>query len=138
MDAQSRIPKLNGPLEFQDGQAWLMKTDILREMMYFSYEQGSFANLYPLAASEVKEVLAMNRNGEKPESLKSETEPSMPEFISAVGDDSITRFDDTRKKRRGSSQNQRKNRNNQNRNTAKGGNRRNGRREGQNTGGEDA
>lgn len=127
MDAQSRIPKLSGPLEFQDGQAWLMKTDILREVMYFSYEQGSFANLYPLAAAEVREVLAMNRNGEKPESLKSEPEPSMPEFISAVGDDSITRFDDTRKKRR--SGNQKKNRNSQNRNTARGGDRRDGKRD---------
>ena len=105
-----------------------MKTDILREVMYFSYEQGSFANLYPIAAAEVREVLAMNRNGEKPESLKSEPEPSMPEFISAVGDDSITRFDDTRKKRR--SGNQKKNRNSQNRNTARGGDRRDGKRDG--------
>lgn len=100
IDAQSRIPKVSAPLEFEDGLAYLMKTDILKEVMYFSYEQGSFANLYPLAASEVKEVIRMNRNGEKPESLKSEPVPAMPEFISAVGDDSITRFDDTRKKKR--------------------------------------
>ena len=40
----------------------------------------------------------MNRNGIKPESLQSEPEPSAPEFVSAVGDDSITRFDETRKR----------------------------------------
>ena len=113
LDAQSRIPKLSGPLELQDGFAYLMKTDILKETMYFSYEQGSFANLYPLPASEVKEILAMNRNGEKPESLKSETTPATPEFISAVGDDSITRFDEAKKKRRN---NQKRNKNRQNRN----------------------
>lgn len=101
IDAQSRIPKVSAPLEFEDGLAYLMKTDILKEVMYFSYEQGSFANLYPLAASEVKEVIRMNRNGEKPESLKSEPVPAMPEFISAVGDDSITRFDEARRKRKG-------------------------------------
>ena len=107
-DAQTRIPKLNGPLEFMDGAAYLMKTDILRETMYFSYEQGSFANLYPLPASRVKEIIRMNRNGEKPESLKPDTVPAAPEFVSAVGDDSITRFDDTRKKKRN---NQKRNRN---------------------------
>lgn len=101
MDAQTRIPRVNGPLEFQDGQAWLMKTDILREIMYFSYEKGSLANLFPLDASEVREIIKMNRNGVKPESLKSEPAPASPEFISAVGDDSITRFDEARRKRRG-------------------------------------
>jgi len=99
IDARERIPRVNGPLEFEDGQAWLMKTDILREIMYFSYEQGSFANLYPLDASEVREILKMNRAGERPESLKSEPEPSSLEFVSAVGDDSITRFDESRKKK---------------------------------------
>ena len=115
-DAQTRIPKLNGPLEFMDGAAYLMKTDILRETMYFSYEQGSFANLYPLPASRVKEIIRMNRNGEKPESLKPDTVPAAPEFVSAVGDDSITRFDDTRKKKRN---NQKRNRNRQRNNRGK-------------------
>ena len=100
IDAQSRIPKLSGPLEFQDGLAYLMKTDILREVMYFSYDSGSFPNLYPLAASEVSEIVRMNRRGEKPESLKSEPEPANLEFVTAVGDDSITRFDEARKKKR--------------------------------------
>ena len=93
MDAQSRIPKVSEPLEFEDGLAYLRKTDILREVMYFSYDKGSDANLYPLDASEVREIIKMNRNGLKPESLKTEPEPASPEFISAVGDDSISRFD---------------------------------------------
>ena len=100
LDAQSRIPRVQEPLEFQDGLAYLMKTDILKEVMYFSYDKGSLANLFPLAASEVREVIKMNRNGIKPESLKTEPEPEMPEFITAVGDDSITRFDSPGKKKR--------------------------------------
>ena len=44
----------------------------------------------------------MNRNGIKPESLQTEPEPVAPEFITSVGDDSITRFDHPdRKKGRG-------------------------------------
>ena len=99
MDAQSRIPKVSEPLEFEDGLAYLRKTDILREVMYFSYDKGSDANLYPLDASDVREIIKMNRNGIKPESLKTEPEPASPEFISAVGDDSISRFDAPKRKK---------------------------------------
>ena len=99
LDAQSRIPRVSEPLEFEDGQAWLVKTDILKEIMYFSYEKGSLSNVYALDASEVHEIIKMNRNGIKPESLKTEPEPYMPEFITAVGDDSITRFDNPQRKR---------------------------------------
>ena len=100
MDAQSRIPKVLNPLEFEDGLAYLMKTDILKEVMYFSYDPNSLANLYPLDASDVREIIKMNRNGIKPESLKSDPEPYVPEFVTAVGDDSITRFDEARKKKK--------------------------------------
>ena len=72
LDAQSRIPKVNGPLEFEDGLAWLR---------------------------EVWDILEMNRNGEKPESLRTEPEPYVPEFVTAVGDDSISRFDAPKRKR---------------------------------------
>lgn len=108
LDAQSRIPRVSEPLEFEDGFAYLMKTDILKEMMYFSYDKSSMAELFPLDAYEVAEIIKMNRNGIKPESLKSDIEPHAPEFVTAVGDDSITRFDNTdkkRKKNRGRSQN---------------------------------
>lgn len=100
MDAQTRIPKVNGPLEFEDGLAYLMKMDILKEIMYFSYDPSSLSNLYALDASEVREIIKMNRNGVKPESLQTEPEPSVPEFVTAVGDDSITRFDEARKRRK--------------------------------------
>lgn len=99
LDAQSRIPKVQGPLEFEDGLAYLRKTDILREIMYFSYDRNSDADLYPLDAVEVREILDMNRHGEKPESLRSEPEPAIPEFVTAVGDDSISRFDAPKRKR---------------------------------------
>ena len=91
MDAQSRIPKVNNPLEFEDGLAYLMKTDILREIMYFSYDPSSLANLYPLYAEEVWDIIKMNRNGIRPESLKMDTAPAAPEFVTAVGDEARKR-----------------------------------------------
>ena len=100
MDAQSRIPKVHNPLEFEDGLAYLMKTDILREIMYFSYDPQSLANLYPLYAEDVWDIIRMNRNGERPASLKNDDVPASPEFVTAVGDDSISRFDEARKRKK--------------------------------------
>ena len=107
-DAATRIPRVQEPLEFKDGQAWLRKTDILAETMYFSYDKTSDADLYPLAASDVMEIIRMNRNGIKPESLKGEPEPARRDFVDAVGDDSISRFDSP--KRRGRKRNRGRNR----------------------------
>lgn len=101
LDAQSRIPKVTEPLEFEDGQAFLRKTDILRELMYFSYDKSSDASLIALPASQVREIIKMNRNGVKPESLREEPEHRSPEFVTAVGDDSISRFDSPRRGRGG-------------------------------------
>ena len=99
LDAHSRIPRVSEPLEFQDGPAWLVKTDILAETLYFSYEKGSLAQVFPLSAAEVRDIQAMNRRGEKPATLHEE-QISAPEFVSAVGDDAINRFDPEKKKKK--------------------------------------
>ncbi|MBR5404128.1 MAG: hypothetical protein IK113_07895 [Bacteroidales bacterium] len=104
-DARSRLPRVNEPLELEDGQAFLVKTDILAGMLYFSYEKGSLTKVYGLTADEVREIQAMNRRGERPATLQEEPERS-PEFISAVGDDAINRFDPEKKRKK-----RRKNRN---------------------------
>ena len=104
-DARSRLPRVNEPLELEDGQAFLVKTDILAGMLYFSYEKGSLANVYGLSADQVREIQAMNRRGERPATLQEEPERS-PEFVSAVGDDAINRFDPEKKRKK-----RRKNRN---------------------------
>ena len=98
-DARSRLPRVNEPLEFQDGQAFLVKTDILAGMLYFSYEKGSLAKVYGLSADEVREIQAMNRRGERPATLQEEP-GAAPEFVSAVGDDAINRFDPEKKRKK--------------------------------------
>ena len=106
-DAQARLPRVSEPLEFEDGQAFLVKTDILAQRLFFSYEKGSLVNIYPLSADEVREIQEMNRRGEKPASLKQNI-AAAPEFVSAVGDDAINRFDpEKKKKRRGGGKNRR-------------------------------
>lgn len=130
-DAQGRIPKLHHPLEFEDGQAFLMKTDILAEKMYFSYDQNSFANLFELSASEVKNIIKQNNAGVKPQSLivrrdrmaaqaKAAAAENDPGFITAVGDDSISRFDKTSKNKHRHKRNKNKNKGKENSNGQQG------------------
>ena len=41
----------------------------------------------------------MNRRGRRPESLRKDQFAAAPEFVTAVGDDSISRFDEAKKKK---------------------------------------
>ena len=101
VDAQSKLPKVSEPLHFEDGDAFLMKTDILKGMMWFSYDSKSMANMIQLTAEEVKEVIAMNRKGEKaPTCMQNNLAEKQSEFMSAVGEESISRFDSDKKKKK--------------------------------------
>ena len=105
VDARERLPRVNEPLHLEDGDAFLVKTDILKGIMWFSYDEHSMAQIYPLKAREVKDIIEINKRGEKGDSLMEEPEEKVPEFKSAAGEDSITRFDDVHKKKHGHSKN---------------------------------
>jgi cell fate regulator YaaT (PSP1 superfamily) len=94
IDAQTSMPYVREPLDTEDGPAYLVKTDTLKGIMWFSYEQNSMTNMFPVDAFRVKEILRMNARGVKCESLMPDVEAKSPEFVTAVGDDSISRFDD--------------------------------------------
>ena len=100
MDAQQRMPRVTEPLQLEDGEAFLMKTDILGRKMWFSYDKSNFSNLYSLTSREVREIIHLNREGKKGRSLMAEQQVNAaePEFKSAVGEESITRFDKTGKR----------------------------------------
>lgn len=95
IDAHTNIPQLRGPLETEEGPAYLVKTDTLKARMWFSYEQNSMTNMFPLDAERVKEIVRLNRKGVVVSNINPLKEAKNPEFMSAVGEDSISRFDDT-------------------------------------------
>lgn len=103
IDALKDFPDVRGPLDLKDGQAYLMKTDILRGRMFFSYDPHSMAKLFMLPASKVREIIAENRKGVKADSLEDGAKMQQSQetgFISAVGDESISRFDEKKKKKK--------------------------------------
>lgn len=101
VDAHNNTPVINA-LEFQDGPAWLVKTDILKGIMWFSYEEGNMSKMMPLTTEEVRRIKAANHKGIKPATLlKEEGKEESMDFVSSIGDDSIDRFDKKgRKKKR--------------------------------------
>lgn len=107
VDAQAKMPKVTEPLQFEDGEAFLMKTDILKGMMWFSYDPKSMANMIALNNKEVKEIIALNKKGVKaPTQMHNNLGEKNSEFMSAVGEESISRFDnDTKKKKKGRKEN---------------------------------
>jgi cell fate regulator YaaT (PSP1 superfamily) len=67
MDALEDIPKIEGPLLTEKGEATLQKTDIFRKIMWFGFREEN--TWYPLNVSRVNEILQLNIQGKKPASL---------------------------------------------------------------------
>ena len=98
-DARRTIPRLREPLQALDGEYFLVKVDPLAQTMSFSTSKGSLANLTTLSISRVKEIIALNRAGQKVESLIAEGEEEIAvEPTYRHEEDSITRFDNKNKR----------------------------------------
>ncbi|MGB4774229.1 MAG: regulatory iron-sulfur-containing complex subunit RicT [Daejeonella sp.] len=105
MDALKHIPNNVDHLETIIGTARLQKTDIFKQLMWFSYPNEE--NWIPLEVSRVKEIRELNKGGIKPDDLKEEAvELDKPviakvlDYENVVGQGSLTRLDDKRKKKK--------------------------------------
>ena len=100
-DARRSMPRLREPLQAIDGEYFLVKSDILAHTMTFSTSKDSMSNLVTIPTSRVREILAVNRNGGKVDSiLGEEFEPQVEEPTYRTEEDSITRFDKAKKNRK--------------------------------------
>ena len=100
-DARRSMPRLREPLQAIDGEYFLVKSDILAHTMTFSTSKDSMSNLVTIPVSRVREILAVNRNGGKVDSiLGEEYEPQVEEPTYRTEEDSITRFDKAKKRKK--------------------------------------
>ena len=100
-DARRSMPRLREPLQAIDGEYFLVKSDILAHTMTFSTSKDSMSNLVTIPTSRVREILAINRNGGKVDSiLGEEYEPQVEEPTYRTEEDSITRFDKAKKRKK--------------------------------------
>ena len=102
VDAQKGFPEVKNPLETLEGTAYWQKTDVLKALMWFSFDPHAPVNLTAVPVERVKEIIELNRQGKKPDNLLDEDSISSvaatTDFISSAGEDSITRFDRNIKK----------------------------------------
>lgn len=101
MDALQDFPEVNNvKLETELGRAFHQKTDIFRRTMFFSYTHEP-DNFIPLPVDRVKEIMEMNKNSVKPADLLIKMAPKAiekaPDYENVVGQDSLTRFDKSKK-----------------------------------------
>jgi hypothetical protein len=100
-DARRSMPRLREPLQAIDGEYFLVKSDILAHTMTFSTSKDSMSNLVTIPVSRVREILSINRNGGKVDSiLGNEFEPQVEEPTYRTEEDSITRFDKAKKRKK--------------------------------------
>ncbi len=102
VEAQKNIPARNIELEAMDGTYYHFKTDVFGGIMQYSSAPNMATNLVSIPVERVKEIIALNKQGIKVESLleKDEKTEKSVDYENVVGQDSLTRFDKKKKKKR--------------------------------------
>lgn len=103
LDAMKAFPKADLRLQTEKGSAVHIKTDVFKQEMWYAYTGEVGGGLIPLKPERVREIIKMNRDGEKPRDLKDFvefTEVAKPDYENVVGQDSLNRFDKLFKKKK--------------------------------------
>ncbi len=101
LDALKSFPKTETRLYTEKGKAVCQKTDIFKGHMWYAYE-GEWMNWHKLTTEQANEIIAKNKRNEKVMSLEEYAselvEDTKVEFENVVGQDSLTRFDNPKRK----------------------------------------
>ncbi len=96
-----QLPSREVVLQTQDADYFYFKSDILTGLVTYSTDKRIAANLETITGERAKEIIEMNRHGEKPIDLQPEDQRREPEPSSdLLAGDSITRFDKAKKKKK--------------------------------------
>ena len=101
IEASRFLPSKEVILQTQDGDYYYFKSDILAGLVSYSTDKNIAANIETITASRAKEIIEMNRRGEKPLSLQEDgkqQERNTHTDLLAGGD--INRFDKTKRKKK--------------------------------------
>jgi len=108
VEAQKDILSKEINLETKDATFYHFKTDVFGKEMQYSSSPNMAANIITLPVERVKEIIALNKQGIKVDSLEGESNTQKTEkrtdYENVVGQDSLTRFD---KKKKNKSKNRR-------------------------------
>lgn len=101
MEAARRLPSREVSLFTLDAEYFLVKTDILSDECTYSTDRKKMANVETISARRAREIIELNRQGEKPLSLLDDGSVK-PEAKSAdlLADGDLSRFDKFQKKKK--------------------------------------
>lgn len=101
MEAARRLPSQEVSLFTLDAEYFLVKTDILSGECTYSTDRKKMANVETISARRAREIIELNRQGEKPLSLLDDGSVK-PEAKSAdlLADGDLSRFDKFQKKKK--------------------------------------
>lgn len=103
VEANKKMPPKDTVLETKDSTYYQFKSDILKGEITFSTDKSVPANLVTIGRERVFEVMALNRNGVKPDKLScddAEHANEVKAFGDILGQDAINRFDRKKKKKK--------------------------------------
>lgn len=97
LDALKDFPEKADFIQTEAGSAKLVKTDVLKGLMFYIYPgSGTF---YPIPIAKVKEILIMNEQGKKPADLLEmaavEEKEAVVEYVDVVGHVSLKSLEKT-------------------------------------------
>ena len=101
VEAGRKLPSKDVILQTQDADYHYFKADILAGLISYSTDKNIAANLETITAERAKEVIEMNKKGEKPLSLQEDgrkQEPQRP--LDLATQENINRFDRAKKKKK--------------------------------------
>ncbi len=106
IEAGKKLPPKDAVLETADGEYHLFKTDILAGLCQYSTDKNLAANLETITVERAREIIAMNKKGEKPLSLQEDDKAkAVKKPIDLLADTDISRFDKAKKKKRKNNKN---------------------------------
>ena len=102
VEAQKQLPSKDAVLYTKQGEFYHFKTDIYKYQLTYSTSRDFPANLVTISSSRVFEIIALNKRGIKVDALAVEVNNDEPkkEFSDVVGQDSLTRFDKSKKNKK--------------------------------------
>lgn len=116
MESSRKLPPKDAVLQTADGEFYQFKVDILAGLITYSSDKNLASNLETITADRAKEIIEMNRHGEKPLSLleNGKAKPS-EKPVDLLAEADLSRFDKAKKKKKGGKNGNGKNRNRDNR-----------------------
>lgn len=101
IEAGKRLPAKDVVLQTLDGDYYQFKADILAGTVVYSTDKNIAANLEEITAARAKDIVEMNRKGEKPSTLREDgSHRNDKKTVDLLAGENISRFDKTKKKKK--------------------------------------